>query len=172
MSLLRWAAVCVPAVLLLGFLAGNAVPVGNENAWYQALQKSPATPPGWMFGAAWTALYVLLGLSLAVILNARGARGRAIGLVLFGLQLLLNFAWTPVFFGAHQVVAGVIMLAAILGLTIGASLAFGRVRPLAAWLLVPYMAWISFALALTMYIQAYNPDAERLAPGSRTTQML
>ena len=90
MSLLRWVVVCVPAMLLLGFLAGNAVPVGDENGWYQALEKSSATPPGWAFGAAWTALYALLGLSLAIILNARGAKGRALGLVLFVVTLMLN----------------------------------------------------------------------------------
>ena len=98
-------------------------------------------------------------------LDRRVERGRPT--IVLGIH-----SFTPVFFGAHQVVAGVVMLAAILGLTIGTSFAFARVRPLAAWLLVPYIAWISFALALTMHIQAYNPDAERLAPGSRTTQML
>ena len=65
MSFLRWAAVTVPAVILLGFLSGSVAPAGSENAWYVALRKPAATPPGWVFPVAWTTLYALMGLALA-----------------------------------------------------------------------------------------------------------
>src|SRR5688572_20555009 len=102
MSFARWALVCVPLIVLLGFLSGRSVPSGNDNAWYQALVKPALTPPGWVFPVAWTALYIMLGLALASILNARSARGRALSVGLFVLQLALNLAWTPMFFGAHR----------------------------------------------------------------------
>jgi benzodiazapine receptor len=65
--------------------------------------KARFMPPGWVFGAAWTILYILLGLALALILHARGARGAASALALFVLQLLLNYAWSPIFFAYHEV---------------------------------------------------------------------
>ena len=74
MSFLRWALVTVPAVLLLGTLSGRASNSGYGNPWFDALVKPEAMPPGWVFGAAWTILYILLGLALAMILNARGSR--------------------------------------------------------------------------------------------------
>ncbi len=172
MSLLRWALVCVPAVLLLGFVSGRSVPVGDESRWYVALDKPAFTPPGWAFPAAWTLLYILLGLALAIILNARGAQGRGVAVALFAGQLLLNLAWTPVFFGAHQVRVALFIIAAMIGLTIGTIGAFRRVRPFAAALLVPYLLWIVFAAALNWSVLSRNPDAGRIAPASVSTQII
>ena len=86
MSFLRWAIVTVPLILLLGFASGRAVPAGSENSWYVALQKPALTPPGWVFPVAWTSLYILLGLAVALILHARGARGRGLALAVFAVQ--------------------------------------------------------------------------------------
>ena len=76
MSFLRYALVTVPLVLLLGLLSGRIANSGYGNPWFDALAKPEAMPPGWAFGAAWTTLYILLGLALALVLHARGARGR------------------------------------------------------------------------------------------------
>src|SRR4028118_555450 len=83
MSFLRYALVTVPLVLLLGAIFGRLAGSGYGNPWFDALQKPALMPPGWVFGAAWTLLYICLGLALALILHARGARGRgaATGLV-------------------------------------------------------------------------------------------
>jgi tryptophan-rich sensory protein len=172
MSFLRWAVVTVPLILLLGFAAGSAVPVGDENRWYAALVKPAANPPNWAFPVAWTTLYILLGLAVALVLHARGARGRGLALLLFAAQFALNLAWTPVFFGMHQVGAALWIIIAMLVLAIAATLAFGRIRTLAAWLMVPYLVWISFAGVLTWRIGQINPGAETLDPTSRTSQML
>ena len=172
MSLLRWALVCVPAVLLLGFVSGRSVPVGDESGWYVALDKPAFTPPGWAFPVAWTLLYILLGLALAMVFNARGARGRAVAVALFAGQLLLNLAWTPVFFGAHRVRLALLVIAGMIGLTIGTMGAFRRVRPRAAALMVPYLLWILFAAALNGSILSRNPDAERIAPAPVSTQII
>lgn len=172
MSFLRWAVVAVPAVLLLGFASGRAVPSGSENSWYQALAKPALTPPNWAFPVAWTTIYILLGLALALVLNARGARGRRVAASLFALTFILTLIWTPMFFGAHRVGAATALIGAMLLVGIATAFAFARIRPLAAWLLVPYLVWISFAGVLSWRIGQLNPDAERLAPTARTTQML
>ncbi len=172
MSFLRWAIVTVPLIVLLGFLSGRSVPVGSDSAWYVALAKPPLTPPGWVFPVAWTSLYIAMGLALAMILNARGARLRGLGVALFVAQFALNLAWTPLFFGAHRITASVGVIAAMLVLSIAATVVFSRIRLAAAWLMVPYMVWISFAGMLAYGIGALNPDAETLVPPAHTSQML
>ena len=172
MAYLRWAVVVVPLVLLLGFLAGRSVETGDGNDWYRALVKPAATPPGWVFPIAWTTLYILIGLALAMILNARGAAGRGAGVALFVVQFALNLAWTPLFFGAHRVDAAVLVIVAMIVAAIATTIAFGRVRTAAAWLMVPYLVSISFAGVLTWRIGQLNPDAQNLAPASHTSQIL
>jgi len=171
MSFLRWALVCVPGVLLLGFLSGSGTRASLAS-WYDRLDKPGFTPPDWIFPLVWPVLYVLLGLALAIVLNARGARGRRVAIALFSGQLALNLAWTPVFFGAHQVKAALLVIAGMIGLTIGTIGAFRRVRPLAAWLMIPYLLWIVFAAALNWSILQRNPNAGRVASASVSTQIL
>ena len=172
MSFVRWAAVTVPLVLLLGFLSGRTVPSGDENDWYMALTKPAFTPPGWVFPVAWSILYVLMGTALALVLSARGARLRALAVGLFVAQFALNLAWTPLFFGAHRVDAALLVIVAILGLSILATVVFARIRPLAAALMLPYLAWLAFAAVLNWQIGVLNPDAEHLVPGTRTSQVI
>lgn len=171
MSYLRWALVCVPGILLLGFLSGSGTRV-SVATWYDRLDKPAFTPPDWVFPVVWPILYVLLGLALAIVLNARGARGRGVAVALFLAQLALNLAWTPVFFGAHQVKAAMLIIAGMIGLTIGTTAAFRRVRPPAAALMVPYLLWIVFAAALNWSILERNPDADRVARTPVSTQIL
>lgn len=172
MSFVRWAAVVVPLVLLLGFLSGRSVPAGNENGWYIALTKPAQTPPGWVFPVAWTILYLLSGLALALVLSARGATLRWLGLALFVAQFACNLAWTPLFFGAHRVDAALLLIVAMLGLAILTTFVFGRVRRVAAWLMLPYLIWVSFAGVLTWRIGQLNPDAATLVPPAAASQML
>ncbi len=168
---LRWAVVTVPLILLLGFLSGRMVPVGSENRWYQLLTLPALRPPDWAFGVVWTLLYILIGVSLAIVLNARGARGRSSAIAIFAIQMVLNLAWTPLFFGAHQVTAGLILLIVLFVAALLTTIAFGRIRPIAAWLLVPYLAWLVVATALNWQIDRANPDAETLASPPASTQI-
>ncbi|PZQ58638.1 MAG: tryptophan-rich sensory protein [Sphingomonas taxi] len=172
MSFLRWAALAVPAVLLLGFLSGRVVPSGEQNGWYAILSKPGFTPPGWAFPVAWSLLYVMIGLALALVLSARGARLRGLGVALFVAQLAGNLAWTPLFFGAHRVDAAFLLIVAILGLSILTTIVFAQVRRAAAWLMVPYMLWLCFAGALNWEIGRLNPDAERLVQPVAASQMI
>lgn len=172
MSFLRWAIVTVPLIVLLGFLSAASVRVGSASPWYVALAKPALTPPPWVFPVAWTLLYILLGLALAMILHARGARGRGAAIAVFAAQFAFNLAWTPLFFGAHRIGAALLVIVVMLVLSIVTTIMFGRIRTIAAWLMVPYMVWISFAGVLTFGIGRLNPDAETLVPAARTSQML
>jgi tryptophan-rich sensory protein len=171
MSFLRYALFTVPLVLLLGTVSGRIANSGYGNAWFDALQKPEIMPPGWMFGVAWTILYIFLGLAVALILHARGARGRGLALSLFVLQLLLNYAWSPIFFAYHEVGAAFwTILAMILIAAVTAAL-FWRIRRVAALLMLPYLAWLCFAALLNWQIGLLNPNAAQLAPGGSTTDI-
>lgn len=164
MSFLRYALVTVPLVLLLGTVSGRLANSGYGNAWFDALEKPALMPPGFVFGLAWTILYICLGLALALILHARGARGRGLAVGLFVAQLVLNYAWSPLFFAAHQVDLAFIVIVLMIILSAIAALLFARIRRAAALLMLPYLAWLFFAAYLTWQIGALNQDAERLVP--------
>ncbi len=171
-ALLRWVMVTVPLVLFLGFLSARSVPVGALNSWYAALTKPALTPPDWAFPVAWTLLYVLMGVALAMILNARGSAMRTPAIIAFAVQLAINLAWTPVFFGMHRINAALLVIAAMFIAAAVATLLFARIRRTAALLMLPYLAWILFAGYLTYSIGVLNPGAEALVPGASSTQIL
>jgi translocator protein len=168
MSLLRYALITVPAVVLLGSLSGALSGSGADNAWYQALDKSPLNPPGWVFGVVWPILYAMLGLSLAMLLHAKGAANRTRALLLFGLQLALNLAWSPVFFSWQRPDLALSIIAAMLVATAVLILLAWRIRLLAGLLLYPYLGWLMFASVLNYEIVSRNPDAATLEAGPRT----
>lgn len=169
MSLLRWVLFVVPIIILFGFLSGQVAGSGEENRWFNALIKPDAQPPGWVFGFAWTLLYAMIGTAFAMILHARGAPLRGLAIVLFILQYALNLFWSPLFFGMHQVSAAFWLLVAIFVAALLTTLIFGRIRKAAAWLMVPYLAWLCFAGILNKQIENLNPNAETLViPAART----
>jgi tryptophan-rich sensory protein len=108
-AFLRWAMVTVPLILLLGFASGRVAASGEGNPWYAELAKPAINPPGWVFPVAWSALYILIGLALAMILNARGSRLRGLAIALFAAQMVANLAWSPLFFAKHQVFAALVV---------------------------------------------------------------
>ena len=171
MSFLRYALVTVPAVVLLGTLSGQLSGSGYGNAWFDALAKPGFMPPGWVFGAAWTALYVLLGLALAMLLHARGARRRGRALALFAVGLALNYAWSPVFFAFHDVQLALTLIAAMIVITAALAALAWPIRKAAALLLLPYLAWLVFAGALTLEIARLNPVAGKVAPAAASTDI-
>ena len=142
MSLLRWALFVVPTIMLLGFLSGTVSGSGEQNSWFAELVKPEAQPPGWAFGVVWPILYLLMGIAFSMILNARGARLRGIAIVLFLVQLALNLYWSPLFFGQHQVTAAFYFLLAIWATAFATTIIFGRIRPVAAWLLVRHVCQV------------------------------
>jgi tryptophan-rich sensory protein len=152
----RTALVTVPLIVGIGLLTGKLSGSGYGNDWFDALLKPSLMPPGWLFGAAWTILYTLLGSALAIVWAAPSSSARLTGLTLFLFQLVLNFSWSPLFFGLHEVGLALIGLVAILILSTAAAIQFRRVRPIAAWLMTPYLAWLGFATYLNFEILRLN----------------
>ncbi|MGK2910171.1 MAG: TspO/MBR family protein [Sphingobium sp.] len=171
LSYLRWALFTVPAVVFLGFLSGRMANSGYGNAWFDALTKPAVMPPGWAFPVAWSLLYILMALALAIVLDARGARGRGFAILLFITQFVCNLAWSPLFFAAHKVTAAFYLIIAILVLVTLTTIMFGRIRRLAAWLMLPYLCWLGFAASLNYEIGRLNSDAETLAAPALRTQI-
>ena len=171
MSFVRVALVTVPPILLLGILSGAVAGSGSSNPWIASLVKPSIMPPDWAFPLVWTLLYIVIGLALAMIVAARGAGGRSIGLALFAVQFILNLAWAPVFFAGHAIGAAFAIILLMIVTTIATILAFARVRQGAALLMLPYLAWICFAAFLTNSIETLNPGGQALAPAQSSAQV-
>ena len=159
-SYLRWALVLVPGIVLLGFLMSAVAQSGPGNPWFDGLTKPALYPAPQVFGIVWGVLYALMGLALAVIMAARGAWGRREAVIAFAVQLVLNLGWSPLFFGAHQITWALVLLGMIDIAVMVTIYLFWRVRPLAAWLLVPYLAWTLFATMLNWQFLEANPGAD------------
>lgn len=158
-ALLRWTLFLSPLLLLLGFLSGAISGSGEGNVWFFGLDKPALYPPPQTFAIVWAVLYLLMGLALAMVVTARGAAGRGLGIGLFVVQFVLNLAWSPVFFGMGQISAALVLLVAIDLAVLATVAAFFRVRPLAGWLLLPTLAWVLFATLLTYQFLIANPGA-------------
>ncbi len=124
--------------------------------WYANLNKPPFSPPNWVFGPVWTLLYTLMGVACYLIWIQKNSTAKKQAQALFLIQLILNGIWTPVFFGFKQIeiALGIIILLVIAVLL--TIISFYRIKPLAAYLLIPYLLWISFATLLNASIVMLN----------------
>jgi len=170
-SLLRWALFLVPATILLGFISGQVGGSGPDNPWFAGLAKPAIYPPPATFGIVWSVLYLLMGLAAAMVGSAWGARGRGLALAAFAIQLLVNLAWSPVFFGMHLISGALLVILAMDLLVLITVVLFWRVRPLAGVLLLPYLAWILFATVLNWQFLQLNPDADGMPTANAVTRM-
>jgi len=150
------ASLAVPVIVGLGFLMGRLSNSGFGNPWFDQLAKPAAMPPGWVFGVAWTMLYMLMGLALALAVGGHKHQRRQGALLLFITQLALNYSWSPIFFGFRQIELGLAVIVAILVLASATAIAFAKIRPLAGWLLAPYVGWLCFATYLNFEIWRLN----------------
>lgn len=155
-SLLRWSLFLVPLVLLLGFAAGKAA--GPDTVWFANLVKPAIYPAPAVFGIVWSVLYIMIGFALAIIASAWGAPGRGLAILAFAAHFIGNLAWTSVFFGMQNITGGLMVLGYAVVTLLIVMVLFWRVRKVAALLLVPYLAWASFATALNYQFMVENPD--------------
>jgi len=142
-SLLGWLALCFSVAGVSGLWTAKEIPT-----WYSTLRRPAIAPPNWIFGPVWTCLYALMAISAWLISQAPSTPARTLALALFLMQLALNFVWSWLFFHLHWMgvaVAENVLLWALIGATIAA---FDRLSHVAAWLLAPYILWVSFAIVL------------------------
>jgi len=153
------------ALVLAGFLLAcfMAAVVGTAGMgvetmrWYAGLNAPSFAPPAWVFGPAWTLLYALMGWAAFLAWRRAGLRSRA--LALFAGQLALNAAWTPVFFGMRRPGAALVVILALWAAILATLLAFRAVDRRAGRLLVPYLAWVTFAACLNFEYWRLNAPA-------------
>jgi tryptophan-rich sensory protein len=142
------------------FLAATTGAVFRPGEWYEQLAKPSWRPPNWLFPPAWAILYFFIALSGWLVWRAAGFSGAALPLTLYSLQLGLNAAWSPIFFGMRRpdLAFGEIVL--LWAAIVATLIAFYPIDKMAAWLLVPYLAWVTFAAALNFSVWRLNQDRQ------------
>jgi tryptophan-rich sensory protein len=126
-----------------GMFTSQAVPT-----WYASLNRPSFSPPNWVFGPVWTSLYILLGISFYLILKENPSKIRNLGIKVFSIQMLLNFAWSFIFFYYNQIGVALIEIIFLLISLAAMIYLFYKIKPLAAYLNIPYLFWVSFATIL------------------------
>lgn len=127
----------------------------SMEAWYPGLVKSSLTPPGYIFSLVWGVLYLLMGISAGIVWSARTVYSWVLT-VLFAVQLLLNLAWSFAFFWMRSPVAGIVVLALLLACVAFYVIGCYKQSRVAAYLNIPYLMWLVFALYLNSYIVMSN----------------
>jgi translocator protein len=144
-------------MLCLGVSAiGGAITQISVSDWYQSLSKPSFNPPDWVFTPVWISLFILMGVSAWLVWRRTGFGQGRVPLALFGVQLALNLAWSWIFFGTRSIgwaLIEIVILWVVILVTVNA---FRRVSALAGLLLIPYLLWCSFAVALNAAIWWLN----------------
>lgn len=145
--------------LLISFAAAAVGAVASVNAgdFYQQLARPDWAPPGWLFSPVWTTLYVLMGVAAWLVWRAHGFGAARAALVLFMIQLAVNALWSWLFFVWRQGALAFVEALLLWALIACTVVAFWRLHRLAAGLLLPYLAWVGFACALTFVTWRMNP---------------
>lgn len=146
-------AVAVGVPIVVGGLVGLGLQ-DEVKGWYKSLRKPKWTPPSWVFGPMWTALYGMMGYASYLVWQ-NGAPH--LPLTLYGIQLVLNLAWSPIFFKAKEIGYSLLDQVALLGVLSATIVEFNKVSPEAAYLMLPYLGWTVFATVLTVDIYRKNP---------------
>ena len=150
------------APLIIGSLIGAlTAPAGGGSAWYKDLKKPSWTPPPWVFGPAWTILYILMGIASVPVFNMAVRGGADAGearmaLGVYILSLFVNFAWSPVFFGLRKLAWALILIVLLLGLIVWTMFLFAGLGGRSWILLIPYLVWVTYAMTLNAGIVVMN----------------
>lgn len=151
-------------VALLGFAlaclaTATTAAVFRPGRWYEALAKPAWRPPNWLFGPAWLVLYAMIAVSGWLVWMAAGFEGATTALTIYALQLVLNAAWSPIFFGLRRPGLALLEMACLWVAILATIAAFHPISAIAAYLLIPYACWVAFAMALNFSIWRRNPPA-------------
>jgi tryptophan-rich sensory protein len=146
---------CILLTLFIGGLGGIATASG-VNDWYIEIQKPSFNPPNYLFGPVWTALYLLMGVSFYMILQAPKSQIKTKAIWIFSIQLSLNFAWSFLFFKFHLLGLAFIEIILIWMSILTMIIVFSKINKTAAYLQIPYLLWVSFASVLNGTIWFLN----------------
>jgi len=141
--------ICLIIASLSGWITSHSV-----QSWYLSLNKPPFNPPQWIFAPVWITLYIMIGISGGILWLNRQAHKPAF--YFFLIQLIFNFAWSFIFFGAHQIGLALVDILLLLTFIILTIIFAFRSNKIAAWLLVPYLLWVSFACILNIFLWKLN----------------
>ncbi len=146
-----WVVLCLLVGQVAGYLTLDAV-----KTWYPGIVKPSFNPPNWVFAPVWIALYIVMGVAAGLVWSAPKSSLRGQAMAVFTVHLLINAAWSLAFFYMHSPLYGLLVIAPLWVLIVYLMALFGRIRPLAAWLLLPYLLWVSFAAVLNTAIFVLN----------------
>lgn len=144
--------------LVLPQLAGGLgafFTITSIESWYVTLNKPSWNPPNWLFGPAWTILYILMGIACFLIWKSDHSLKKPL-LKLYAVQLILNALWSPAFFGMESPLMGLLVIIPLWIAILLCILRFKKVSPVASGLMVPYLLWVTFATSLNMAILILN----------------
>lgn len=147
----------VVACLTIGFL-GSLITQQSVTTWYPTLEKPFFNPPNWLFAPVWTILYILMGIAAGLIWNKIEVEKEAVkkALLFFIVQLLLNLFWSYLFFGLKNILLASVEIVILWLIIFETYVLFKRIEPEAGYLLLPYLAWTTFAALLTFSIYYLN----------------
>jgi len=151
LSLIPFVVVCFLAAAI-GALATNS----SVKTWYPQLRRPEWTPPNWLFGPVWTTLYLMMALSAWLAWRGSNSGVPRFALILFGIQLVLNALWSVIFFGLRKIGPAFAEVLLLWMMLIATAVSFLPLSLLAAWLLIPYIAWVGFASYLNYRIWQMN----------------
>jgi tryptophan-rich sensory protein len=134
---------------------GAYVTITGRGSWYEFIQRPAWNPPDWVFGPVWTVIYILMGIAFYLVWKS-DKPSRRLPMTLWGIQLGLNFLWSFLFFGQHEVGRALIEIFALWLAILLTIFSFAKINRTAAWLLVPYISWVSFAAILNYAIWILN----------------
>ncbi|CAL8075462.1 unnamed protein product [Calicophoron daubneyi] len=143
------------AAPFIGVLPSRRIVTKNMD-WYDSLKRPSFAPPKWVFGPVWSALYGSMGLASYLVWRDASPGEAFLPLAMYGTQLVLNWSWTPVFFGAHKFKASVAVILATLGGVISCFFLFRPINKIASNLMVPYIAWLTLASAVNIRTATLN----------------
>ena len=146
--------VCILICTALGFLSGFSTADSISN-WFQYVKKPSWNPPNWLFAPVWTALYILMGISVALIWHSK-ATNKSQAIWLFVIQFILNLCWSLIFFNLHQTGWAFVEIIVMLIFIVLTIISFYKIDKTAAYLLLPYICWVSFATVLNGSIWFLN----------------
>jgi benzodiazapine receptor len=145
------------AASFLAAIIGSYFTIPSINTWYDTLNKPFFTPPSWLFGPAWTVLYILMAIALYLVWSLPKSKARDAAIAVFAGQLIMNVLWSVGFFGFHNILLGVVLIILLLILIVLTTYEFYKLSKPAAYAMVPYILWVCFATCLNVAVYFLNP---------------